>query len=121
MRREEHSDAAKQIPQAGPQSFGNLFDIDQGKIPHAPLNSAVVGAVKPASLRSFFLVDPLFFAHTPDGAAKTDADVGRHSLELSWSASDPYTADESPCPGLSTFRGFWRTGGDCPCPVRHCQ
>ena len=91
----EHSDAAKKVPQADPQPFGDLFDIDQGKIPHPPLDTTVVGAVKPASLRSFFLVDPLFFAHTPDGAAKTDADVWRHSLELSWSASDPYTADES--------------------------
>jgi hypothetical protein len=33
-------DAAKQIPQAGSQPFGDLFDVDQGQISHAPLNAA---------------------------------------------------------------------------------
>jgi len=87
-------DAAKQVPQAGSQPFGDLFDVDQGQIPHAPLNATVVGAVQVASLSSFFLADFLLFAQTTDCAAKTDADVG-HSLQLSSRASDPYTADES--------------------------
>ena len=51
--------------------------------------------MKPASLRSFFLVDPLLFAQTTDCTAKTDADVGWHCEQLSSCASDPYTADES--------------------------
>jgi hypothetical protein len=96
------SDAAKQIPQAGSQPFGNLFDVDQGQIPHAPLNATVVGSVKLASLSSFFLTDFLLFAQTTDCAAKADADVG-HSLQLSSRASDPYTADESHHSGQCSF------------------
>jgi hypothetical protein len=88
------SDAAKQIPQAGSQPFGNLLDVDQRQIPHAPFNATVVGAVQVASLSSFFLADFLLFAQTTDCAAKADADVG-HFLQLSARASDPYTADES--------------------------
>ena len=87
-------DAAEQIPQAGPQSLGDLFDVDQGQVPDAPLNAAVIGAVKPASFSSLFLVDFLPFAQTTDYTAKTNADVG-HFVQLSRRASDPYTADES--------------------------
>lgn len=35
------SDADKQIAQANPQSFGDLFDVDQGQVPYAALNRAV--------------------------------------------------------------------------------
>jgi len=92
------SDAAKQVPQADPQPFGDLLDVDKGQVPHAALDSAVVGAVKPTSLRSFFLVDPLLFAQTADCAAKPDTDVERHCSQLSSCESDSYTADESHSP-----------------------
>jgi hypothetical protein len=99
------SDAIKQITQADLQSRGNLFDVNQGQIPHAALDAAVVGAVKPTSFRSFFLVDLLLFSQTPNSAAKADADVGRHGLPLLSVASDPYTADESHLAGrCSRFR-----------------
>jgi hypothetical protein len=64
------SDAAKQVPQAGSQPPGNLLDVNQGQIPDAALNAAVVGTVKPASFGSFFLVDLLFFAQTDARAVR---------------------------------------------------
>jgi len=48
-----------------------------------------------ASLRSFFLIDLLFFSYAPDGTAKSDADVQWHSLPSWKCAADAYTADES--------------------------
>jgi hypothetical protein len=100
------SDAAKQIPQANPQPFGNLFDIDQGQIPRASFKTAVVGTVKLASFRSFLLADALFLAYTANGSAKTDADVGWHCRQLSRSTSDPYTADDSH--HSRTVFGYWK-------------
>ena len=76
------SDAAKQIPQADLQPFGNFLDVDQREISDAPFNAAVISAVEPASFRSFFLANPLPFAHTTDCATKTDADVGWHRLPI---------------------------------------
>lgn len=89
------SDVAKQIPQANPQSSGNLLDVDQGQIPHTALDPAVIGPVKPAALCSHFLADSLLFPQAADRTAKADADVGRHRSLLSWLAVHPYTADES--------------------------
>jgi hypothetical protein len=89
------SDPAKQIPQADLQPLGNLFDVDQGEISDAPFNAAVISAMEPASFRSFFLANPLPFAHTTDCATKTDADVGWHELPLSPGESNAATADES--------------------------
>ena len=48
--------------------------------PDASLDAAVIRPVKSASLRSLFLIDSLFFANAPDGAAKTDANVERHRM-----------------------------------------
>jgi hypothetical protein len=89
------SDPAKKIPQADLQPFANLLDVDQGEIPDTTFNAAVIRAVKPASFRSFFLANPLPFAHATDGATKADADVGWHGLPLSPGASHTTTADES--------------------------
>jgi hypothetical protein len=89
------SDPAKQVPQANLQPFGNFVDVDQGEISDAPFNAAVISAVEPASFRSFFLTNPLPFAHTTDCATKTDADIGWHGLSLSLGASHTATADES--------------------------
>jgi len=89
------SDPAEQVPQADLQPLANLLDVDQGQIPDATLNAAVVGAVEPASFRSFFLANPLPFAHTTDCTTKTDADVGWHELPLSPGASHTATADQS--------------------------
>jgi hypothetical protein len=95
MMHDEGSDPAKQFLQADLQTLANLFDVDQGEIPDATFNAAVIGAVKPASFRCFFLANPLPFAHTTDCATKPDADVGWHELPLSPGASHTATADES--------------------------
>ena len=51
----EGSHATKQIPQTDPQPFGNLLDVNQRQVPNATLNTGVVGPMKAASLRSFFM------------------------------------------------------------------
>lgn len=48
-----------------------------------------------AALRSLFLANPLTFTNAANGAAKTNADVGRHGTPLSPGTSDRATADES--------------------------
>ena len=48
-----------------------------------------------ASLRSFFLIDPLFLPCATDGATKSNADVQGHALPSWKCAADAYTADES--------------------------
>ena len=110
--RRQPSDAAKQLPQADPKPVGNLFDVNQGQIPHSPLNAAVVRAVQPASLRSLFLADALFFAQTTDCTAKADADVGRHARNCRGLHPIRTTADESHInfcsSGFVTLTGFLR-------------
>lgn len=60
------------------QSFGDSFNIHNRNITHSPLNSAVVGPVKTAAVRSLLLIDPLFFANPSDRTAKTDSYIERH-------------------------------------------
>jgi hypothetical protein len=56
---------------------------------------AVIGPVQSAPLRSFFLIDLLFFPHAPNCTTKSVPDVQRHSLPSWECAADTYTADES--------------------------
>jgi hypothetical protein len=44
------------------------------------LDAAVVRPVQSASLRSLFLVDPLFLPYAADCPAKPDADIERHRV-----------------------------------------
>jgi hypothetical protein len=106
------SHASKQIGQAGPQPLGDLFDVDQREVPHATLNTTVIRSVEPTAFCSFFLANLLLLAHATDYSAKTDADIGRHSLQLSSPASDQYTADAShlnvPCSAFVTQTASFR-------------
>jgi hypothetical protein len=69
------------------------------------IDPAIVRAVQPASLRSFFLADTLSFAHATDGSAEANGNVRRHGLQLSLDVSDTTTADESHAILCSFFRG----------------
>ena len=65
---EDWSDAAKQPPQANPKSVGNLFDVDQGQVPHAPLNATVIGTVHSRGSMNACHTDNLFdFMSSPSG------------------------------------------------------
>jgi hypothetical protein len=77
------------------QAFGNTFDVDKRNVSDPSLYSAVVCAMQSASLRGFFLIDPLFFSNPADGPAKSDANVKGHSVLCSGYAADAYTAYES--------------------------
>lgn len=76
--RNEELDATEQVRKSSSQPFGDLFDIPQGYISNAALDTAVVRPVQSASLGRLFLVDLLRFAYATDGAAKSAANVERH-------------------------------------------
>ncbi len=63
------SHPTEQVWKTNLQTFSNLLDIDNGDVPNAPLNTAVVGTVKAAAFRSLFLIDLSLFANTADGAS----------------------------------------------------
>lgn len=92
----------EQLGQRGFQTLGNLFDIDQRNISNSALDSAVVGPMQSTPFGGFLLINLLRFAHAPDSAAKSDADVQGHSLPSWRRTADPYTAYESHL-GYNTF------------------
>ncbi len=61
------------------QPLGSFFDVHQRNIAHTALDATVVRSVKPAPLRSLFLIDALFFADTAKGTAKADTNIDWHS------------------------------------------
>jgi hypothetical protein len=60
------------------QPLGNSFDIHQRDVSYSALDSAVIGPMQSASLRSLLLNDALFLADATDCTAKPDANIERH-------------------------------------------
>jgi hypothetical protein len=79
VRAELPSEAAEQIGQSGFQPLCSFFDVQQRHIAHTALDAAVIGSMKPAPLRSLFLIDALFFADAAKGTAKAYTNIDRHS------------------------------------------
>ena len=69
------SEHPEQVRQTHFEPLRYALDVEKGNISDAPLDSGIVGPMKPAALSCFFLVDALLFAHATNRTTKSDTDV----------------------------------------------